>query len=488
MNDRFAVIDIGSNSIRLVVYGAPLRAPTILFNEKLMVGLGVGVQRFGVLEPKPMKVALKALARFVQLAEMMGVRQPRTVATAAVRQAQNGAAFLAEIRQICPDVELLSGEQEAEAAGLGVIAGIEQADGIVGDLGGGSLELARVKGGVVHQRASFPLGVLRIAAIREKGKNALERTLSKQMAEQGWATPQAGLPFYLVGGSWRSLAKIHMHLTRYPLSIVHNYTMPPEAATRLVRAVSRIDRGFLKSENIVTGSRIPAMDDAAAMLSALVHRLSPTALIASATGLREGLLFQSLTDAERAADPLIIAARAEGARQGRFPEHGDMLDAWISRLFSDETIAQRRLRHAACLLGDIGWAANPDFRAERGLEAALHGNWTGLNAAGRAMIGQALFTAFGGGAQQPAILSLLASPAELDRAQCWGLAMRLGQRLSGGTAKPLIASRIARSETKIILTLDGSISALQGEAVDRRLRQLAGAMASDWECRVGDLS
>lgn len=482
-NVRFAVIDIGSNSIRLVVYGAPLRAPTILFNEKLMVGLGIGVQRYGVLEPKAMKVALKALARFAQLSAMMGVVNPRTVATAAVRQAQNGAAFLAEIRKICPDVELLSGEQEAEAAGLGVVAGIQQADGIVGDLGGGSLELARVKDGAVHQRASFPLGVLRIAAIREKGKKALERTLAKQMAEQGWATPPVGLPFYLVGGSWRSLAKIHMHLTRYSLPIVHNYIMPPQAATRLIRAVTRIDRAVLKSENIVTGSRIPAMGDAAAMLSALVHRLSPAALVVSATGLREGLLFQSLTDEVRNADPLIVAARAEGARQGRFPEHGDMLDAWISPLFAHESAADRRLRHAACLLGDIGWAANPDFRAERGLEAALHGNWTGLTALGRAMIGQALFTAFGGGAQQLAILTLLAAPAELERARCWGLAMRLGQRLSGGIAEPLMASTLKQSDSKIVLTLNPSVRDLRGEAVDRRLRHLAGAMGCEWECR-----
>jgi exopolyphosphatase / guanosine-5'-triphosphate,3'-diphosphate pyrophosphatase len=476
MNDRFAVIDIGSNSIRLVVYGAPLRAPTILFNEKLMVGLGVGVQLHGVLEPKPMKVALKALARFVRLAEMMGVPQPRTVATAAVRQAQNGAAFLAEIRKICPTVEMLSGEQEAEAAGLGVIAGIEHADGIVGDLGGGSLELARVKDGVVHQRASFPLGVLRIGAIRAEGEKALEQALFTQLGEQGWAKPEKDLPFYLVGGSWRSLAKVHMHVAGYPLPIVHLYAMPPEAATQLVSAVAQIDRVFLKSENIVAGSRIPAMADAAAMLAALVHVLSPNALVVSATGLREGLLYKCLSAHERKADPLITAARSEGARQGRFPEHGDMLNGWISSLFDGESAEDQRLRHAACLLGDIGWAANPDFRAERGLEAALHGNWVGLTASERAMIGQTLFTTFGGGSTQPAILAQLASPAKLAKARQWGLAIRLGQRLSGGIAAPLHASLLRRDEGELRLMLEHSIAMLAGESVERRLRQLAGAM------------
>lgn len=484
ISERYGVIDIGSNSIRLVVYGAPLRAPTILLNEKIMAGLGVGVHQSGALTDAAMAAAMLALDRFAHLALLMGVERPRTVATAAVRHASNGAAFLEQVRTLGLDVELLSGKQEAQAAGMGVIAGIEGADGIVGDLGGGSLELARVKDGEVYKTASFPLGVQRIAAIRSKGRKSLERFLLKQLSGQGWGEIELNLPFYLVGGSWRGLAKVHMHLTQYPMPILHHYEMPTHASTRLVRAIARIDRSVLKSQNIVSGARIPAMPDAAAMLSALCNTLQPKSLIVSATGLREGLLFEGLSPATRALDPLITAARAEGARQGRFPEHGDLMDQWIAPLFDHETPSVQRLRHAACLLSDIGWAANPDYRAERGLEVALHGNWTGLTAQGRAIIGQTLYSLFGGSSPPPPLLSKLATAEELERARHWGLAMRLGQRLSGGLADPLMASCLRRSAEHLTLFLKPEIADLRGEAVERRMKQLASALGLGWRIEI----
>jgi exopolyphosphatase/guanosine-5'-triphosphate,3'-diphosphate pyrophosphatase len=474
--DRFAVIDIGSNSIRLVVYGAPLRAPVILFNEKVMAGLGRGVSANGRLSDDAMAAALIALQRFALLCAEMGAGTPLTVATAAVRQASNGEAFLAQIRACGLDVRLLSGAEEAEAAGRGVIAGFDNADGIVGDLGGGSLELVRVSGGAIGKRASFPLGVLRIAALRAKSKAAFERQVFEQLKAEGWLGAGQGLPFYLVGGSWRALARIHMHLTHYPLPILHHYAMPPQAATRLVRAVSRIDRVTMKGLGIISSARQPALGDAAAMLSSLVHALQPDRLVVSATGLREGLLYDQLPPAVRAEDPLIVSARAEGARQGRFAEHGDVLSRWIAPLFVGESAEQARLRHVACLLGDIGWAANPDFRAERGLEMALHGNWLAMTSQGRALVGQALFAAFGGGSVRPEILAKLASGDDLDRARVWGLAIRLGQRLGGGVEGPLAHSRLTVSDGRLTLMLNPAIAALGGEAVERRLRQLANAL------------
>jgi exopolyphosphatase/guanosine-5'-triphosphate,3'-diphosphate pyrophosphatase len=470
------VIDIGSNSVRLVVFDGPPRAPSVLFNEKVMAGLGREVVATGLLDTRAMETTLGSLSRFRYIAGLMGVPQPITVATAAVRQASNGSEFLEAIRALGLPVELLSGDEEAEAAGYGVIAGFENANGIVGDLGGGSLELAHVAGGRVLERESFPLGVLRLGAIRERGGSELRRHVKKLLKPRGWAALGKGLPFYLVGGSWRSLGRIHMYLTRYPLPIVHHYHMPPKAAANLVRAVARLDRNILKDKNIVTSARYPAMADSAALLAELVRLTGPSALVVSATGLREGLHYRQLPERERVLDPLIEAAWAEGELQGRFPEHGDLLDQWISPLFASETSVDRRLRLAACLLGDIGWAANPDFRAERGLEVALHGNWLGLDARGRAMIGQALFSAFGGGSVHPEILRKLATVDDLLRAQNWGLAMRLGQRLSGGVAAPLKASGVSMSGGRLILTVKGDAELLLGDAVERRLRQLAVAL------------
>lgn len=471
---RYAVIDIGSNSVRLVVFGGPLRAPSVLFNEKVMAGLGR--TKGGALDPAAMERTLVALARFRSLAALFGIDAPHTVATAAVRDATNGAAFLSQIADIGLDVTLLSGEAEAEAAGYGVIAAFDQANGIVGDLGGGSLELARVADGQIVRRVSFPLGVLRLPEIRARGAKALDRHFTKLLKASGWNGVDEGLPFFLVGGSWRALGKIHTHLTHHPLPILHNYAMPPQGAVRIARAVARFGRSGDVLEDIVSGSRRPAMADAAAMLITIVNHLKPSSLIVSTTGVREGLVYQQLSKEERQLDPLIVAARVEAQRQGRFAEHGDLLFDWLSPIFASESPDEKRLRHVACLLGDIGWAANPDFRAERGLEFTLHGNWHGIDARGRAMVAQALLTAFGGGAERPKILGQLANEDALDRARLWGLGIRLAQRLSGGTASPLKASAISAADGVMTLYIAPEMAALIGEAVTRRLKQLATAM------------
>jgi len=464
-----------------VVFSGVPRAPSVLFNEKVMAGLGREVVATGLLDEGAMETTLHSLARFRYLASLMGVPEPTTVATAAVRQASNGPGFLDSIRALGLSVRLLSGDEEAEAAGYGVIAGTGDAHGIVGDLGGGSLELARVEGGRVLERESFPLGVLRLSAIRERGQGELRKQVKRLLKPGGWMDFGKGLPFYLVGGSWRSLGRIHMYLTRYPLPILHQYSMPSTAPATLVRAVARLDRNLLKEKNIVTGARYPSMVDAAALLREIGRLLQPSAYVVSTTGLREGLHFRQLPDEEKALDPLLEAARWEGDLHGRFPEHGDLLNCWIAPLFTQDPPADRRLRLAACLLGDIGWAANPDFRAERGLEVALHGNWLGIDARGRAMIGQTLFSAFGGGQERPAILQKLASEDDLKRAQQWGLAIRLAQRLSGGVAAPLKQSSVSLGDAKLVLTIKGDVELLLGDAVERRLRQLAASLGKSAE-------
>lgn len=472
--NRYAVIDIGSNSVRLVIFAGPLRAPLVMFNEKVMAGLGR--TRDGALDQAAMERTLVALTRFRGLASLYGIEAPRTVATAAVRDASNGQQFLDQITGLGLNVSLLSGEEEAEAAGYGVIAGFDKPDGIVGDLGGGSLELVRISRGTVGQRVSFPLGVLRLPEIRAEGPIALDRHFADRLRGTGWENACANLPFYLVGGSWRTLAKVHAHLSNHPLPILHNYMMPPEAAQRIARAVSRNGPDIGRLEAVVSSSRRASMGDAAAMLVAVVDHLNPASLIVSTTGVREGLMYQELNESDRALDPLIVAARAEAQRQGRFAEHGDLLMSWLSPVFPDERSEDRRLRHTACLLGDIGWAANPDFRADRGLDFALHGNWHGIDERGRAMVAQALFTNFGGGNARPEILSRLAKPDDLDKARLWGLGIRLAQRLSGGTAAPIKASSLAIDVDSLTMSIPTDLEGLVGEAVNRRLRQLASAL------------
>lgn len=472
---RIAIIDIGSNSVRLVVYQGPVRLPAILFNEKVMAGLGRSLSETGAIESASLKLACAALQRFARLAREMQVSELRTVATAAVRDASNGHELIAAARRYGLEVELLAGEEEAMASGFGVLSGIPEADGVVGDLGGGSLELVRVVAGTVTDRVSFPLGVLRLGAIRAQGKGVLDRTVGKLIAETGWTGRGKDLPFYLVGGSWRALAKLDMHLSAYPLPVVHQYALSLARIAELNRKLADLTKAELKTIPDLSSARLPTLGNASALLGSVLKHLGSSGTVVSAYGLREGLLFQRLSGKERLQDPLIVAARDEGRRLGRFPEHGDLLDRWIAPLFADEPANMARLRHAACLLADVGWRANPEFRDERGMEIGLHGNWVGVDAMGRALIAQALYASLGGKMNSPEPLGRLAGPEALRRAKLWGLAMRLGQRLSGGVAAPLQRSRLAIADGSLVLRLPADDEPLYGDTVARRHKALAAA-------------
>ena len=479
-----AIIDIGSNSVRLVVYAGSARVPFILFNEKVMAGLGEGLMRDGELSQGSQDRALAALRRFRILTRQMEVGDERVVATAAVRVAANGAQFLDRVREIGFDPDILSGEQEAQVAGQGVLSAIPEADGIVGDLGGGSLELVDVADGQIRRAVSLPLGVLRIKSSDEKEQAALARKVAKAVEESGFRKSAKRRPFYLVGGSWRALARLDMVLTGYPLPIMHNYSIRAERPAELVSAIAELQRLKPKDLATLSVSRMPTLPGANFLLKLLVDELKPSHLVVSAFGIREGLLYDRLDAGTRRRDPLLEAAREAGRGLGRFAEHGALLDKWIAPIFDDAPEAAR-LRLAACLLADVAWQAHPDFRAERGVDMALHGNWVGVDGPGRVMMAQALFSNFGGGREfGEQDVASLCSPDELRRASHWGLAMRLGQRLSGGVADSLKRSSIAAHSDTLRLTLRKADQALYGETVDRRLKTLAGAMGYKAEAVV----
>lgn len=482
---RTAVIDIGSNSVRLVVFDGHGRLPAFLFNEKVMVGLGARRDEDGALHDDAIADAVEILRRFRSLCSAMNVTDLRTVATAAVREARNGPQLIAQLQEIGLPVRLLSGEDEARLAAMGVLSAIPETEGLVGDLGGGSLELARIADGKVQECVSFPLGVLRIAELRKSGKKgAVKRVVAKALKSADWIRQCEGQPFYLVGGSWRALARVDMHRTKFPLPIVHHYVMKPDRPAALVRLLARIDMSKLSVVPSIASQRIPNLTDGAAILSQLVKQANLGNLIVSAYGLREGLLYERLDVETRKLDPLIAATREEGERQGRFPEHGDLLNRWIAPLFAEESDTDKRIRLAACLLADTGWRAHPEFRAERGLEMALHGNWVGIESNGRGKMAQALFTNFGGGVGVVDELVNLCSEAELKQASRWGLAMRFGQRLSGGVAGPLELSTVAIEGDKLVLSLDKGDAELYSQPVAKRHRQLADAFAKEAEMRL----
>ncbi len=475
------VIDIGSNSVRLVVYRAGTRAPAMLFNEKVMAGLGGGVASGNSLDPAAMEVALAALARFALVARAMGVASPRAVATAATRQASNGAAFIARVHaETGLVVEIISGETEARASAYGVIACIPGADGIVGDLGGGSLELVRVRGGEPFARASVPVGSLKLVAARAEGGKALDTLIAGALDPVDWLRDGAGLPFYTVGGSWRALAHLDMALGNHPLPVIQQYTMDTAAPDRLAQALPGLAPKAVRAIPNLAKDRVPALPGAAALLAEVVRRSGASAIVTSSYGLREGLLYLDLPPQVRAQDPLLAAAAAEAERSGRFAPTGRILARWIAPLFADDLPTLVRIRDAAAILSDIGWSANPDFRAARAVDAALHGPWVGITLPERAILASALHACFGG---DEADLTDgyggwrgLAHPIDLDRAKAWGLALRLGQRLGGGAAGPLERSRLERAGDQLRIALPADLLALMAPPLRRRLKALAEAM------------
>ena len=382
--------------MRLVVYAGPARVPTPIFNEKVLAGLGSSEDRTGPLPEEPRQKALAALSRFKLLIDQMRVTEKRVVATVAVRDAEDGPQFIRDVKRIGLDCEILSAQEEAHLAGEGVLSGIPDADGIVGDLGGGSLELVRVANGRTAPGISMPLGVLRLDA-SAAGERAARKTLRAALKGTDIREHARGRNFYMVGGSWRAVARIDMLAADFPLPITHQHRINPARVRELRRLASSWDPRLAK---MIAPARLASSPVAAMLLELLVEELEPAQLVVSVYGIREGLLFSRLKPSVRQLDLLTEEARCSGGGEHRFGQHGDLLDHWLAPLFEDEP-RMRRLRLASCLLADVAWQANPGFRADRAVEMALHGNWVAVDAGGRVMMAQALSSAFGGERLEP---------------------------------------------------------------------------------------
>ena len=468
-----AVIDIGSNSVRLVIFDGPARAPLTRFNEKVMVGLGRGLADTSEMGVGPRRRAEEALLRFGQIVRAAGIDAPLIVATAAVRDASDGAAFVARLTELDLAPTVLTGEAEGRLSALGVLAGDARASGLVADLGGGSLELAELGCGSVGRAVSLPLGVLRIRDLARGRSRALTKALADGLKAVAWQGAR-GETLHLVGGSFRALGSLDSQWRGRQPPALHGLVLAPERAAMLRRRLARPSEETLAALPGVASARRSQMPAAAALLTALVDQLQPSRLVISSTGLREGLLYDQLTVEDRSQDPLLAAVRFEAGEEGA--SMGTAVDRWIAPLF-DDPVHLRRLRLASAHLAGSGWHANPSFRAERAAETALHGAWTGVGPRGRAIMAATLDACFGGGSNLDRQLSEWADAASLERARQWGLALRLAQRFSGGVESALGEGQLSRGRGRIELRLTGGLAA--GEVVGRRLRQLSAALGCE---------
>jgi len=455
--------------------------PSVLFNEKVMAALGRGLVRDGRLDDQAMDLTLRSLARFRQLAKEMGLKKLHSVATAAVRDADNGASFLKRVTEIGLKPRLLSGEEEAELSGLGVVSAIPRANGIVADLGGGSLELTGVARGAAGEGISLPLGVLRVGT--DPDRSAIAKVIRQGIKAGRLKNAAHGQSLYLVGGSFRALALLDMRTMGHPLPIIHHHSIAQVRLADLRAILSALGHDEVKTFTAVSSSRVPTLPAALTILEAMVEVLGPRRITVSAFGLREGLLYRDLDAMTRDEDPLLAAALEVGDRLGRFGDHGAYLNQWMDPLFPDDGVDMQRLRLAGCLLGDIAWNAHPDYRAERAVDMAIHGNWVGIDSHGRAVLGSTLCSAFGGDSSLSAQLAVLLRPGESERVSAWGRALRLAQRLSGGTEALLRKTSIGLGPGKILLSIPEKYRMLYSEPVERRLQQLGKVLGRKGEVR-----
>jgi exopolyphosphatase / guanosine-5'-triphosphate,3'-diphosphate pyrophosphatase len=480
VGEPIAIIDIGSNSVRLVAYEGLTRSPTPIFNEKVLCGLGRGVMSTGRLADDAMQKALAALARFRLLCDAMGIGTVKMLATAAERDASNGPAFLAQCEAVAGhQVELISGKREAKLAAFGVLSGIYKPDGVVGDLGGGSLELIDVRGVKLGAGITVPLGGL---ALQDRSGGNLKkaaRIVKDTLDNLAPLKEVRGRVFYAVGGTWRALARLHMKQRGYPLHVMHHYEIPSRDAADFARLVERVEADMLDSIETVAHARRPLLAYGALVLEQIIKIARPECIIISALGVREGLLYELLDDEVRKQDPLLAAARDLNVLRSRSPRHGEELIGWTDRFMAstgiDETGSERRLRHAACLLADIGWRAHPDYRGEQSLNIIAHAGFVGVDHPGRAYLALAVAYRHMGLSDDEVSPRLreLASSRLIDRARILGGALRVAYLLSAANPGVLTHTPLLCTSTTLELQLSQALAALSSERLCSRLRQLS---------------
>ena len=477
-----AVIDIGSNSVRLVVYESMARSLITIFNEKALCGLGREVQTTGLLAPDAVAKALTSLRRFRALCRVMKVGRVHAIATAACRDASNGPDFIAEAERICGGkIEILSGPREAKLSALGVISGVHKPDGIVGDLGGGSLELVDVRGSRVGGGVTLPLGSLALQDLSHKSLKRAERIVSKELSGVAQLKAGRGRTFYAVGGTWRALARIHIIQAEYPLGVMHGYSIPAHEALDFAQRLRRLaSANMLANIEAVADARRPLLTYAALVLEYVIRVARPKTIVFSTFGVREGLLYEKLPEAERAKDGLISAAQDLNVLLSRSARHAQELIEWTDRLVRiaklRETDEDRRLRHAACLLSDIGWRVHPDHRGEQTLNLITNGNFGSISHQGRAFVALSVFYRYAGLSEQnepPAIVQGLVPPAMLERARLLGAAFRVAHLISAARPGVLPATHFRSRGRELTLLFEHRLVDLVADRVGSRFKQLA---------------
>lgn len=487
-----AVIDIGSNSVRLVVYEGIARSPTVLFNEKMLAGLGKGIALTGKLDPAAVERALGEFRRFKALSGQARADDIHVIATAAAREAENGPLFIASAEEILGvKIRVLTGREEAYYAALGVMAGFHHPDGIAGDLGGGSLELVDIHDRDQGEGITLPLGGLRLADTARGSLADAQKIARKELARAEFIKAGKGRAFYAIGGAWRNLARLHMLATAYPLEVMHHYEMDPEASAAFLQAVGRGETDRIKGIDRISKSRRALLPYAAIVLQEVIAAMKPSRIVASAFGVREGYLFSLLSPEEQDTDPLIAAAEELAVLRARSVTHAHELVEFTAESFRvfgiSETSNEMRARVAACLLADISWRAHPEYRGLQAMNLINHASFVGIDHPHRSFLALANLWRHEGlyddAASEP--LRRITPERLIQRAKVLAALMRVVYILSA--SMPGLIPRLRwrdHGDAGLTLLVPKDVGGLIGERPRGRLEQLARIVGLDLEMEV----
>jgi exopolyphosphatase/guanosine-5'-triphosphate,3'-diphosphate pyrophosphatase len=468
-----AVIDIGSNAVRLVVYDGLNRAPFKVHTERVICNLGADLATTGYLNPAAVKKALNSLRRFSALLAEMKIKNVRAVATAALRDAKNGKDFIVAVEKECGlTIAVIDGNEEARLAALGVLANGFSGAGVIGDYGGGSLELIVVENHHVQHKVSLPLGSHRLLA--EKSRAARVKMVEMQLDNAGFLKECKGLDFYAMGGAWRAMAKAHMHMSQYPLQLLDHYQLEGKKAAEFAGVVSRQSAARLEKSSGMSGKRIGDMGVAALAMEILFKKIRPRRLIFSGTGLREGVLFDQLKPAVLKQDALLASCAKITAYAGDSKD----LYHWLEPLFAGQGAEFSRLLEASCLLSGVSSLEHEDYQAEHAFRRILVMSFYGIDHAGRAFLALSQYVRYEGhlDADVAAVAQKLLDHKRIDLAVMAGQAQRLGYLLTGGALELLGQAEFKVTPKKLVLKLKGRTAALNAGVVGDALKYLAESM------------
>lgn len=475
---RIGVIDIGSNSIRLVVYNGLTRAPLPIVNRKAVIGLGTDVERFGRIGDEAFDAGVAAIAALVRIAEDVPVKRLALLATAAVRDAENGEAFQAAVRAACGrDMTVLTGDQEARMSALGVISASPDASGIVGDLGGGSLELIAIERGEVLQQTSLRIGPLRLIERTGGRLDDAAHAIDAALSTVTWLDVLRDREFYAVGGAWRSIARLHMGQHDYPLQVIHGFHLARREARDFTAMLEHLGRQTTAQIRAVSRKRAEVLPWGAVVLERVIAAVQPSDIMFSAHGLREGYHFGELPAAMRLEDPLLAACRDLAGQHRRFADGAGLLEAWLAPVASSLEGLSPRLLTALCILADVGWQEHPEYRAEQAMLRTLRMPWSVLSHGERGFLGLALFVRYGGSASAPAADTCrrLLGEDGARRAKALGKALRVAFELCAGRAHALAATPLELVDGHLVLTLTPEAAVAAPDKVERYVASMGRA-------------